>query len=65
MTLVQGDLVLTDGLTLGGVGDPEPGLGRQAALYAAMEEIHANHLGVYADVVQPGTITRGDVVELG
>ncbi len=43
----------------------QPGLGRQAALYAAMEEIHANHLGVYADVVQPGTITRGDVVELG
>jgi uncharacterized protein len=43
----------------------QPGLGRQPGLYAALEELHANHLGVYVDVVEPGTITVGDPVDVG
>lgn len=42
----------------------QPGLERQRGLYAAMEELHANHLGVYVDVVEPGTIAVGDPVEV-
>jgi uncharacterized protein YcbX len=42
----------------------QPGLQRQRGLYAAMEELHANHLGVYVDVVEPGTIAVGDPVQV-
>ena len=37
---------------------------RQAPLYAALEELHANHLGLYLDVVTPGRIAVGDEVVL-
>jgi uncharacterized protein YcbX len=40
----------------------QPGLERQAPLYAALEELHANHLGLYLDVVTPGRIEIGDEV---
>jgi uncharacterized protein YcbX len=44
----------------------QPGLERQGPMYAAMEELHANHLGVYLDVVTPGRLAVGDeVVILG
>lgn len=42
----------------------QPGLDRQRDLYDAMQSLHANHLGVYADVVTPGTVRVGDSVEL-
>ena len=38
----------------------QPGLERQAGLYQALEDLHANHLGVYVDVVEPGRIALGD-----
>jgi MOSC domain-containing protein YiiM len=38
------------------------GLARQPRLYAALEELHANHLGTYVDVVEPGEIRVGDEV---
>jgi uncharacterized protein YcbX len=38
----------------------QPGLVRQARLYDALEELHANHLGVYASVVTPGRVAVGD-----
>jgi uncharacterized protein YcbX len=40
----------------------QPGLERQARLYDALEEIHANHLGVYATVVAGGPLAVGDEV---
>ena len=43
----------------------QPGLARQPRLYAALEELHANHLGTYVDVVEPGEIRVGDDVALG
>jgi uncharacterized protein YcbX len=43
----------------------QPGLDRQAPLYAAMEELHANHLGLYLSVTTPGRIEVGDEVEVG
>jgi uncharacterized protein len=45
----------------------EPALPRRPELFAAMGELHEahpNHLGVYADVITPGTVQVGDVVEL-
>jgi uncharacterized protein YcbX len=42
----------------------QPGLARQRDLYAAMEELHRNHLGIYMDVVAPGTIRVGDPVSV-
>lgn len=45
----------------------QPGLERQAGLFAAMSELNAaapNHLGVYLDVATPGTVRAGDAVEL-
>ncbi|HUF33399.1 MAG TPA: MOSC N-terminal beta barrel domain-containing protein [Acidimicrobiales bacterium] len=42
----------------------QPGLERQAKMYAALEDLHANHLGIYVDVTQPGTIAEGDEVQL-
>lgn len=45
----------------------QPGLERQAGLFAAMTELNAatpNHLGVYLDVATPGTVRTGDPVEL-
>jgi hypothetical protein len=51
----------------------QPGLGAQAELssqpelFAAMTELHTafpNHLGVYANVVQPGVACIGDAIEL-
>jgi uncharacterized protein len=40
----------------------QPGLDRQAPMYAALEELHGNHLGLYLDVVTPGRIAVGDEV---
>ncbi len=40
----------------------QPGLERQAPMYAALEALHANHLGVYLDVVTPGRVSVGDEV---
>jgi uncharacterized protein len=40
----------------------QPGLERQPRLYQALEELHANHLGTYVDVVEPGEIRVGDEV---
>ena len=40
----------------------QPGLQRQARLYDALEQIHANHLGVYATVVSGGPLVVGDEV---
>jgi uncharacterized protein YcbX len=40
----------------------QPGLDRQPRLYQALEELHANHLGTYVDVVAPGEIRVGDEV---
>ena len=31
-------------------------------MYAALEELHANDLGLYLDVVTPGRISVGDEV---
>jgi uncharacterized protein len=42
----------------------QPGLSRQPELYAALDELHANHLGVYVDVVEPAALTVGDTVEV-
>jgi uncharacterized protein YcbX len=43
----------------------QPGLDRQPGLYAALDELHANHLGLYLDVVTPGRISVGDEVLVG
>ena len=40
----------------------QPGLDRQAPMYAALEELHRNHLGLYLDAVTPGPIAVGDEV---
>jgi uncharacterized protein YcbX len=40
----------------------QPGLDRQVGLYGALEELHANHLGLYLDTVTPGRISVGDEV---
>jgi uncharacterized protein YcbX len=40
----------------------QPGLERQARLYDALDELHANHLGVYASVVAGGPLAVGDGV---
>jgi len=40
----------------------QPGLARQPRLYRALEALHANHLGTYVDVVEPGEIRVGDDV---
>ena len=40
----------------------QPGLDRQATLYQALEDLHANHLGVYVDVAEPGRLAVGDEV---
>jgi uncharacterized protein len=42
----------------------QPGLHRQPELFAALDELHANHLGIYVDVVTPGALRVGDAVEL-
>jgi uncharacterized protein YcbX len=42
----------------------QPGLDRQPTLYRALDALHANHLGIYLDVVVSGTIRSGDEVEL-
>ena len=38
------------------------GLQRQPAMYAALDVLHNNHLGLYATVVQPARINVGDMV---
>ena len=43
----------------------QPGLDSQPGLYAALEEIHANHLGLYLSVVEPGEVRVGDPVVVG
>jgi uncharacterized protein YcbX len=48
----------------------QPSLGARSALparpelYPTLEALHGNHLGVYASVVEPGTIRIGDSVEV-
>jgi uncharacterized protein YcbX len=42
----------------------QPGLERQKEMYAALEGLHLNHLGIYVDVTEVGTISEGDEVEL-
>lgn len=42
----------------------QPGLARQPRLYAALEALHANHLGVYCAVATPGLVGVGDPVAL-
>lgn len=42
----------------------QPGLASQPALYGALEELHANHLGLYLSVAEPGAVAVGDDVEL-
>ena len=41
----------------------QPGLEPQPGMYAVMEALHANHVGVYADTVRPGPIRVGDALE--
>ncbi len=43
------------------------GLERQPQMFKAMSELntnHPNHLGLYLDVVQPGTVRTGDTIEV-
>jgi uncharacterized protein YcbX len=42
----------------------QPGLERQAKLYAAMEDLRANHVGLYLETVTPGRIAVGDEVSV-
>lgn len=42
----------------------QPGLDRQPDLYRALDDLHANHLGIYLDVAEPGGIAVGDPVEI-
>jgi uncharacterized protein YcbX len=42
----------------------QPGLASQPALYGALEDLHANHLGQYLSVVEPGEVRVGDPVEV-
>ncbi len=42
----------------------QPGLSAQPSLFKAMDDIHANHLGIYLSVVTPGEIKVGDEVQL-
>ncbi len=45
----------------------QPGLDRQAELFAALNELNGvfpNHLGVYCSVVHPGRVAVGDSVEV-
>lgn len=42
----------------------QPGLESQPALFHALDEIHANHLGIYVSVIAPGEIRIGDPIEI-
>jgi hypothetical protein len=42
----------------------QPGLEAQPSLFKALDDIHANHLGIYLSVVTPGEIKVGDGVEM-
>lgn len=42
----------------------QPGLARSLETYHALQAVHANHLGVYGSIVEPGTITTGEEVRL-
>jgi uncharacterized protein YcbX len=42
----------------------QPTLDRQPDLYNALEDLHANHLGIYVWVEQPGAVALGDEVVL-
>jgi uncharacterized protein YcbX len=42
----------------------QPGLESQPALFHALDEIHANHLGIYLSVIKPGEIRIGDHIEV-
>jgi uncharacterized protein len=42
----------------------QPGLERQAGLYAALESLHGNHLGLYADVERAAPLEEGAEVDL-
>jgi uncharacterized protein len=42
----------------------QPGLASQPSLFSALDQEHANHLGIYLTVVSPGIITKGDQVDV-
>jgi uncharacterized protein YcbX len=42
----------------------QPGLESQPALFRALDEIHANHLGIYLSVIAPGEMRIGDHLEI-
>jgi len=42
----------------------QPGLVSQPSLFHALDEIHANHLGIYLSVVAPGAVRIGDRIEI-
>ena len=42
-----------------------PALETEPELFGAMDELHANHFGIYLNVVTPGTVRIGDPVTLG
>ena len=49
------------------LGPDEPALGRQAELFRALSDLNPampNHLGAYANVVTPGSVSVGDAVRL-
>jgi MOSC domain-containing protein YiiM len=37
-------------------------LARDVEVFRTMRDIHDNHLGVYANVVEPGVVSVGDAV---
>jgi uncharacterized protein YcbX len=40
----------------------QPGLAAQPLLFQALDGIHANHLGIYVEVTEPGEVRTGDQV---
>lgn len=40
------------------------GIARDVNVFRTMRDVHDNHLGVYAAVVEPGTVRLGDTVEV-
>ncbi|MGH9206141.1 MAG: MOSC domain-containing protein, partial [Acidimicrobiales bacterium] len=40
----------------------QPGLDAQPTLFKAMDSLHANHLGIYLNVIESGEIRVGDRV---
>jgi hypothetical protein len=42
----------------------QPGLEAQPSLFKALDSAHANHLGIYLTVIEPGEIKVGDRIEV-